>query len=55
MLNRIFFPEDTAAIGIPKSMVVVGVAYVVRPFGAMIVGPSVTATAADSSRCSRSS
>ena len=39
VLNRIFFPEDTAAIGILKSMVVVGVAYVVRPFGAMIVGP----------------
>ena len=39
MLNRIFFPEDTAAIGILKSMVVVGVAYVVRPFGAMIIGP----------------
>lgn len=39
VLNRIFFSEDTAAIGILKSMVVVGVAYVVRPFGAMIVGP----------------
>ena len=39
VLNRIFFPEDTPAIGILKSMVVVGVAYVVRPFGAMIVGP----------------
>lgn len=39
VLNRIFFPEDTAAIGILKSMVVVGVAYIVRPFGAMIVGP----------------
>ena len=31
VLNRIFFSEDTAAIGILKSMVVVGVAYVVRP------------------------
>lgn len=39
VLNRIFFPEDDAAAGILKSMGVVGVAYVVRPFGALILGP----------------
>lgn len=39
MLNRIFFPEDSDAAGILKSMMVLGVAYVVRPFGAMIMDP----------------
>lgn len=39
VLNRIFFPEDSDAAGILKSMMVLGVAYVVRPFGAMIMGP----------------
>lgn len=39
VLNHIFFPEDSPAAGILKSMVIVGVAYVVRPFGAMIIGP----------------
>ncbi|WP_237208573.1 MFS transporter [Rothia nasimurium] len=39
VLNRIFFPEDSDAAGILKSMMVLGVAYVVRPFGAMLMGP----------------
>lgn len=39
MLNRIFFTKDSDAAGILKSMMVLGVAYVVRPFGAMIMGP----------------
>ena len=39
VLNKIFFPEDSPAIGILKSMIVIGVAYIVRPFGAMIMGP----------------
>ncbi|WP_326503784.1 MFS transporter [Rothia nasimurium] len=39
VLNRIFFPEDSDAAGILKSMMVLGIAYVVRPFGAMLMGP----------------
>ncbi|GGH66067.1 MFS transporter [Rothia aerolata] len=39
VLNQIFFPEDSAAMGTLKSMLAVGVAYVVRPFGAMLMGP----------------
>ncbi|MDO4252993.1 MAG: MFS transporter [Rothia sp. (in: high G+C Gram-positive bacteria)] len=39
VLNRVFFPGDSAAAGILKSMAVIGVAYVVRPFGAMLMGP----------------
>ena len=39
VLNRIFFPEDSDAAGVLKSMMVLGVAYVVRPFGAMLMGP----------------
>ncbi|MDY3048286.1 MAG: MFS transporter [Rothia sp. (in: high G+C Gram-positive bacteria)] len=39
VLNSIFFPEDSEVAGILKSMMVLGVAYVVRPFGAMLMGP----------------
>lgn len=39
VLNHIFFPGDSPAAATLKSMVAVGVAYVVRPLGAMIMGP----------------
>lgn len=39
VLNHIFFPGDSPAVATLKSMVAVGVAYVVRPLGAMIMGP----------------
>lgn len=39
VLNQIFFPEDSAAMGTLKAMMTLGVAYVVRPFGAMLMGP----------------
>ncbi|MEX3610750.1 MFS transporter [Rothia sp. LK2588] len=39
VLNHIFFPEDAPAAAVLKSMAVIGVAYVVRPLGAMLVGP----------------
>lgn len=39
VLGRIFFPDDSEAAGILKSMMVLGVAYVVRPLGAMLMGP----------------
>ncbi len=39
VLNHIFFPDDSPAAATLKSMVAVGVAYVVRPLGAMIMGP----------------
>ena len=40
VLNQLFFPEDTApGVAILASMATVGVAYVVRPLGALIMGP----------------
>lgn len=39
VLGPIFFPDDAAATGILKSMMVLGVAYVVRPLGALLMGP----------------
>ncbi len=40
VLNKLFFPEDTApGVAILASMATVGVAYIVRPFGALIMGP----------------
>ncbi|WP_035811309.1 MULTISPECIES: MFS transporter [Micrococcales] len=39
VLNHIFFPEGNAAAAVLQSMGVAGVAYVVRPFGALIMGP----------------
>lgn len=39
VLNHIFFPEGNPAIAVLQSMGVAGVAYVVRPFGALIMGP----------------
>ena len=40
VLNELFFPEDTApGVAILASMATVGIAYVVRPFGALIMGP----------------
>ncbi|MBM7051749.1 MFS transporter [Rothia sp. ZJ1223] len=39
VLNQIFFPDDSAALGTLKAMMTLGVAYVVRPFGAMLMGP----------------
>lgn len=40
VLNQLFFPEDTApGVAILASMATVGVAYIVRPLGAMIMGP----------------
>lgn len=35
VLGPIFFPDDSDAAGILKSMMVLGVAYVVRPLGVM--------------------
>lgn len=39
VLGPIFFPDDSDAAGILKSMMVLGVAYVVRPLGALLMGP----------------
>ncbi|MGP6174463.1 MFS transporter [Corynebacterium sp. A21] len=40
VLNHLFFPADTApGVAILASMATVGVAYVVRPLGALIMGP----------------
>lgn len=40
VLNQLFFPEDTApGVAILASMATVGVAYVVRPLGALVMGP----------------
>lgn len=39
VLNRVFFPDDEPGMATVKSMLAVGVAYVVRPFGAMLMGP----------------
>lgn len=40
VLNQLFFPENTApGVAILASMATVGVAYVVRPLGALIMGP----------------
>src|SRR5699024_12538494 len=40
VINQLFFPEDTApGVAILASMATVGVAYVVRPLGALIMGP----------------
>ena len=40
VLNTLFFPEDTSpGIAVLLAMGTVGVAYIVRPFGAMIMGP----------------
>lgn len=40
VLNQLFFPEDTApGVAILAAMATVGVAYIVRPLGAVIMGP----------------
>ncbi|AGF73579.1 MFS transporter [Corynebacterium halotolerans] len=40
VLNQLFFPEDTApGVAILASMATVGIAYIVRPLGALIMGP----------------
>ena len=39
VLNHVFFPGDEPGMATVKSMLAVGVAYVVRPFGAMLMGP----------------
>lgn len=40
VLNQLFFPQDTnSAVAILASMATVGIAYVVRPLGALIMGP----------------
>lgn len=39
VLNRVFFPDDEPGMATIKSMLAVGVAYIVRPFGAMLMGP----------------
>ncbi|MHA2789584.1 MFS transporter [Corynebacterium sp. S7] len=40
VLNHLFFPEDASpAVAILGSMATVGIAYVVRPLGALIMGP----------------
>lgn len=40
VINQLFFPEDTSpGIAILASMATVGVAYVVRPLGALVMGP----------------
>lgn len=40
VLNQLFFPESTApGVAILASMATVGVAYLVRPLGALIMGP----------------
>ncbi|MFC7403306.1 MFS transporter [Citricoccus sp. GCM10030269] len=40
VLNQLFFPDDTnPAIAVLVAMATVGVAYVVRPLGALIMGP----------------
>lgn len=40
VLNHLFFPEDTApGVAILASMATVGVAYIVRPLGALVMGP----------------
>lgn len=40
VLNQLFFPADTApGVAILASMATVGIAYVVRPLGALIMGP----------------
>lgn len=40
ILNRLFFPEDTSpAVAVLLSMATVGIAYAVRPLGALIMGP----------------
>ncbi|MFP7364790.1 MFS transporter [Corynebacterium callunae] len=40
VLNQLFFPKDTApGVAIFAAMATVGVAYVVRPLGALIMGP----------------
>lgn len=40
VLNQLFFPEDASAgVRILLSMATVGIAYIVRPLGALIMGP----------------
>src|SRR5699024_3681522 len=40
VLNTLFFPEETSpGIAVLLAMGTVGVAYIVRPFGALIMGP----------------
>jgi MFS family permease len=40
VLNTLFFPEETSAgVSVLLAMGTVGVAYIVRPFGALIMGP----------------
>lgn len=40
VLNTLFFPEDTSpGVAVLLAMGTVGVAYIVRPFGALIMGP----------------
>ncbi|HEY4578084.1 MAG TPA: MFS transporter [Yaniella sp.] len=40
VLNTLFFPEETSAgVSVLLTMGTVGVAYIVRPFGALIMGP----------------
>ncbi|NKE10867.1 MFS transporter, partial [Kocuria subflava] len=40
VINHLFFPEDASAgVAILLSMSTVGIAYVVRPLGALIMGP----------------
>lgn len=40
VLNTLFFPEDTSpGVSVLLAMGTVGVAYIVRPFGALVMGP----------------